>query len=157
MNCKTAQKKIKAYLDDELFHDEREAVKEHLKNCLECAQEADRLSQTWAVLLKLPREGDIPDLIPSVLDHISQQEQKPFLGRIIEWASNCKSSFATATAFAMIIGFVLGAGIANSLSTDYQNRELAGDPLYLDLFSDVPDSSITSAYISFIYEEGEGL
>jgi predicted anti-sigma-YlaC factor YlaD len=157
MNCKTAQKKIKAYLDNELVHDEREAVKEHLKKCPKCAQEADWVSQTWALLLKLPQEGDIPDLIPSVLDRISQQEQKPFLRRIIEWATNLKPSFATATVFAMIIGFILGAGIANSLSTDYQNREPAGDPLYLDLFSDLPDSSITSAYVSFIYEEGEGL
>jgi len=156
MNCRNAKNKIKAFLDGELPCSEQEILKQHLKTCPECSQEADSLSKTWEMLLELPGEKDVPDIVPGVLERISRQEEKgSFPGRIMEWAEVFKPSFATATVFAMITGFTLGAGIAKSLSENYRNANMVEDTLYIDIFSDLPDSSISGAYISFINEEKE--
>ena len=156
MNCRNAKKKIRAFLDGELPCSEQEILKKHLNTCPECSQEADSLSKIWELLLELPEEKDVPDLVPGVLDRISRQEQKGFFpGRIMEWAAVFKPSFAAATVAAMMIGFVMGAGIVESLSTDYRDAEMTEDSFYLDFLSDLPESSISKAYISLINEEGE--
>lgn len=156
MTCKNAKKIIKACLDGELPRDEQEILKQHLKTCPECSQEADSLSKAWELLLELPREKEIPALIPGVLNRISQEEERPFLRRIMEWRTVFQTSFATAAVLAMIIGFIMGFGIAKFLPVSHLNVELTEDPLYLEIFTDTPPSSISDAYMYFISEEEEG-
>lgn len=154
MKCKKAKKILKAFLDNELSAGEHQKVKQHLQACPECSQEAESLSRMWQLLLKIPQEKEVPDVIPAVLRRISREDDRPFLRRIMQWRSSFQGSFATATVLAMIAGFVIGVSGAKYLQVPYLDDEKEED-FYLEIFSDMPPASIAKGYILFMNEDEE--
>jgi len=157
MRCSKVHKHIKAYLDNELSGDDRQRMQQHLRTCSRCCREAKDVSALWDRLSALPQEKAPPDILPIVMERISDYEQRPFRGKLAVLLTAMRSSFATAAVAAMLIGFFSGFGLAKIQSHKFVTASMDDDPLGLEVFFDTPPSSISGAYTSLFHEEGEVL
>lgn len=145
MQCSKVKQKLKAYFDQELSGKEAQQISQHLYLCTACAQEAEFLSKTWELLLDLPEIAETPDLMPGVLVRIEQEPGDPFLTRMLRLLFPLRVP-AVATA-GLVIGLIIGLGIGNMMPTGHRATEQAEDPLYLEIFHDVPPHSVGDAYL----------
>ena len=153
MDCTTVQQKLKAYLDQELQDKEAQALMVHLQSCTQCAYEAEALSRTWELLRELPEPDRVPDLIPATLARIRSAEKESFRERVSRWLTLIPGPAVAATALAL--GIYVGTSIGTSISQNYSAVQEQEDPLYLEVFTDVPPQTIGDAYLS-INEEKKG-
>ena len=153
MNCKQVQKQLKAYLDKELPESVAEQVSRHTRSCPSCAQEAETLAKTWDLLLELPEARDVPDLIPTTLARITTEQEQSLLDKIGRWFVPVPVPALAATA--LVIGLFIGIGLGNIISTNYLEVRQTEDPLYLEVFHDVPPDSVGDAYIKVNYVKGD--
>ncbi len=153
MECSKVKEKIKAYLDRELKEKEVQPVQIHLQNCTTCAKELEILSKTWDLLLELPEPEKVPDLTPGILDRIRTQPKETVWEKIARWLAPVTGPAVAATALAL--GLYIGTSIGTSISQSYITFKEPEDPLYLEVFNDVPPQSIGDAYLS-INEGKEG-
>jgi anti-sigma factor RsiW len=153
MDCSKVKVRMKAYLDRELPDTEAQALQVHIQNCPLCATEAERISKVWNMLGALPEQQTVPDLIPGTLARIRAQQKEPVWDKITRWLSPVTGPAIAATALA--VGIYIGTGIGFSLSQSYITPATSEDPLYLEVFNDVPPQSIGDAYLS-IDESKEG-
>ncbi len=153
MACVKVKEKIKAFLDKELKEKEAYLVQGHIQNCTKCAREAEILSKSWDLLLELPEPEKVPDLIPGTLARIRLQQREPVWEKISRWFAPVTSPALAATALAL--GLYIGTSIGSLISKNYITLKEPEDPLYLEVFNDVPPQSIGDAYLS-INEGKEG-
>jgi anti-sigma factor RsiW len=153
MKCNDAQQRIKAYLDGELTAREAEAISAHIKSCASCSKEAALLSRTWEILLELTGTKTVPDLVPATLSRILEEPDKSFLQKLTRWLIPIPVP-AVAT-IALVLGLFIGARLGTLISTGYEEPPEAEDPLYLEIFQELPPQSIGDAYIQVNYEKGK--
>jgi anti-sigma factor RsiW len=107
MNC--SQHDLKGYILGELAEAERGPLEEHLKGCLDCREELERLRLTRTALDSLPEE-EVPRRIAFVSDKVFEPR-----GWARLWNSAPRLAFASATVLAVAIGvhaFVRPAPVA---------------------------------------------
>jgi len=153
MKCNDVQQRIKAYLDGELTARDAETIGSHIKSCASCAKEAALLSRTWEMLLELPRPETVPDLVPATLSRIREESADSFLQRLTRRLLPVPVS-AVAT-IALVIGLFIGARLGILIYAGYTETREAEDPLYLEVFQDLPPQSVGDAYIKVNYEKGD--
>jgi anti-sigma factor RsiW len=152
MSCTTNRKKIKAFLDSELPGPEAAAIKSHLCQCPACSHEAEELAKAWELLLALPDEQDVPDLVPAVMARLLEEQQNTGARKLLRWLFPVPLSAATA---ALVIGLVIGIGLGRVITTTYFDREETDSSLNLEVFQDTPPQSIGDAYIKVNYAAEE--
>ena len=149
MKCNDVKQRIKAFLDNELTGQDTEAVSSHIKSCPSCSKEAALLSKTWEILLDLPGTETVPDLVPATLSRIQEESAASFLQRLTNLLLPVPApAFA---AIALFLGLFMGARLGELISARYENIASAEDPLYLELFQELPPESIGDAYIQVNY------
>jgi len=146
MDCNKAKKRLKAYLDRALPDKEAQALQAHIQNCPHCAQETAVLSRAWDILLELPEPEIIPDLLPETLARIRSLQKESLWEKLSRWLTLIPGPAAAATALAL--GLYFGTSIGTSISQIYSTPQEQEDPLYLEIFNDVPPQSIGDAYLS---------
>jgi len=152
MSCTPNRKKIKAFLDGELPAAEASAVKNHLGQCPACSREAAELAKAWELLLALPDEQDVPDLVPATMARILEEQENTGTRNLLRWLFPVPLSAATA---ALVIGLVIGIGLGRVITTTYLDREETDSSLYLEVFQDTPPQSLGDAYIKVNYAAEE--
>jgi anti-sigma factor RsiW len=153
MKCNDVQQRIKAYLDGELSDWEAETISSHIKSCASCSKEAELLSRTWELLLALPEPRAVPDLVPATLSRILAESDKSFLQKLAQRLIPIPVP-AVAT-IALVLGIFIGARLGTLISTGYAEPSEAEDPLYLEIFQELPPQSIGDAYIQVNYGKGD--
>jgi anti-sigma factor RsiW len=102
--------RISAYLDNELDPRLSESVARHLQECVDCQEEAARLSVVYDLLKQDHLTVNDPYLLTRVRSHLSRQVDRSFLPG---WVGRF---FVPATVvFGLVLGFVLGNGLNNSI------------------------------------------
>ena len=153
MKCNDVQQRIKAYLDNELTGRDAEAISSHIKSCSACSQEAALLSRTWDILLELPGPETVPDLVPATLARIPEETDASFLQRLSRLFLPVPApAFA---AIALVLGLFIGTRLGTSLSIRYLEPGTREDPLYLEIFQELPPESIGDAYLQVNYSKGD--
>jgi anti-sigma factor RsiW len=153
MKCNDVQQQIKAYLDEELTGRDAEAISSHIKSCPSCSKEAALLSRTWDILLELPGPETVPDLVPATLYRIGEESDASFVQRFSRWLLPVPApAFA---AIALVLGLFIGARLGTLMSKEYAELSEAEDPLYLEIFQELPPQSIGDAYIKVNYGKGD--
>ena len=153
MKCNDVQQRIKAYLDEELTGRDAEAISSHIKSCSSCSKEAALLSRTWEMLLELPGPEIVPDLVPATLFRIQKEAAASFLQRFSRWLLPIPApAFA---AIALVLGLFIGARLGTLISTVNAEPGATEDPLYLEIFQELPPDSIGDAYIQVNYGKGD--
>lgn len=80
-----ADRRLAAYLDDELAPTERAAVERHLFTCERCQEELEALRRTVGLLRGLPDPEPRPELLGAVLDRVADDAGEPFYERLGAW------------------------------------------------------------------------
>jgi anti-sigma factor RsiW len=153
MKCNDVQQRLKAYLDNELTGRDVEAISSHIKSCPSCSKEAALLSRTWEMLLELPGTETVPDLVPATLSRIQEESDATLLQRFSRLLLPAPTpAFA---AIALILGLFIGARLGTLISTGNAEPGTSEDPLYLEIFQELPPESIGDAYIQVNYGKGD--
>jgi anti-sigma factor RsiW len=153
MKCTDVQQRIKAYLDNELNGRDAEAISVHIKRCSSCSKEAALLSRAWDILRELPGPETVPDLVPATLSRIKEEADASFWQKLSRLLLPVPvPAFA---AFALVLGLFIGARLGTSLSIRYAEPGASEDPLYLELFQELPPESIGDAYMQVNYSKGD--
>lgn len=147
MKCPKVRKKLSAFLDNELKEEQRERIREHLKNCPSCVRELKELSLTWEFVKKLEGVESSPYLWNNLLKKISQ----PIFIR--------KRTFhilAPVAATVILIGGILtGILIGRIFYSEriFLTQKENTDFLYLNTFDDFPPDSIGGIYTTLVSSE----
>jgi len=153
MKCNDVQQQIKAYLDEELTGRDTEAISSHIKSCSSCSKEAALLSRTWEMLLELPGPETVPDLVPATLFRIQKESDASLLQRFSRLLLPVPApAFA---AIALVLGLFIGTRLGTLISTGNAQPAATEDPLYLEIFQELPPDSIGDAYIQINYGKGD--
>jgi anti-sigma factor RsiW len=156
MKCAEIHKRLKSYLDGQLPGHEAEEIRQHISDCQSCSREAALLSRTWELLLELPDAPAAPDLVPATLSHLQAESQESLFDKIFRRFIALPVP-AAATA-ALIVGLFIGAQLGTVISDMNVDIKDAEDPLYLDIFHELPSQTIGNAYIALNYpQEDEDL
>lgn len=156
MKCANIQKRLKFYLDGQLNGRESENIRQHIINCNSCSKEAQLLSRTWELLLELPDAPAAPDLVPATLSHLQAESRESLFAKIFRRV--IATPVPAAATVALILGLFIGAQLGTVISGMNVDIEDAEDPLYLDIFHELPSQTIGNAYIAINYpQEDEDL
>jgi anti-sigma factor RsiW len=144
MNCTEARTLFSSYLDGALDGATHQSVKEHLKDCLPCAQCYAGLAKTQGLVMALGRKPAPPDLALKIRVVISQQRSISFRrqvqGLIVRGENALNAFMLPATAglvtaivmFGLFVGFFAQApavSAANDVPTSlYMPPRLASAP-----------------------------
>jgi predicted anti-sigma-YlaC factor YlaD len=90
---------LSAYLDGEVWGDERATIAEHLAACEGCRRELAEVAEARAQVRGLPLLEPPPGLVPA-----PASRPRPFLRRRWAWAASA------AAAAVIVVGIVLGGG-----------------------------------------------
>lgn len=108
------------YIANELKESERMAFVEHLRNCTNCREEYQELSQAWHALPFDYTEREVPEslkgeVLKFVFDHKRKSGMDTFMVKISKFVMRLKSHFTpvSASIVAVMLLAIIGLGIAN--------------------------------------------
>ncbi|MFQ6067455.1 MAG: anti-sigma factor family protein [bacterium] len=159
MNCKKIKRKLGSFLDKELEKKERISVKQHLKQCLHCGEEAKILSQIQSSLKEWKDIEPSPDFEANFWKKLALEKEK---GPSFRWLHLLPRPIIIA--LALVILPLAGLLFVRSLlpgSLLYHRAELIEvearqqylASLGLNSFKDFFPHSVGRIYFSLISEE----
>jgi predicted anti-sigma-YlaC factor YlaD len=155
MKCEQIQKKLSAFIDDELNKGEVGLIREHLKTCRECAEELQALGSVWDFMETGEEVEPSPYFWTRLSAEIASREKERSL-RWGFWRKLFSNPIPVAAAVALILGLLLGNIVGRMLypNGSYLNSEATADVLALNTFDDMPAGSLSDAYYSLLTENG---
>ncbi len=151
MKCHEIRKRLMLYLDGQLDQHETEAIRTHMAECGECAKEAALLSRVWDLLRDLPQPETVPNLIPVTLERLRTEAQESFWHKIF----HLRIPVPAAATVALMLGIFVGAQLGTVVVGLSEVVNEAEDPLYLEVFHELPSQTIGQAYIELHYPQGD--
>ncbi len=114
MQCNEIQKKIDAWMGNEVSAHDSEKIKQHLEQCPACSREAEVIKHLSVHLEKLP------DLYAP--DYLSRKTRRTFQKELIrpgmaEWWKSLSFSMQSAVCGVILTGLLCGAILGNSIIT----------------------------------------
>jgi anti-sigma factor RsiW len=142
--CRHIQKELVAHLDGELTEEDARPVVDHLAECADCREEADRLRSTGDALLQWTFPLPEVDLLPRVLPHYRPRRRVLRLG-----------SLAAAASLLLCVGV---AALLGGFATDEPPRDLllVMDQLDADTLDLLEDPDLTEVAEDLDYLESMG-
>jgi len=156
MRCRTARRRLNAYLDGELLAAERSRMEEHLDHCEGCRAALERLRGVADALAAASAPPPVPEgfhwrLMARAAQNSEQSRRRPVVVRL--W-----SSFSPAMRLAAAAMLVLGIGLGGLIGWDLSRATAkppqgvaASDPnaVYgFDYLSEAPGGSLADAYLT---------
>ncbi len=159
-SCKKIRKHLFAFLTRQLEEDRAREVKEHLAGCPACSREAEDLQAAWELIgTPLPDEH-FRDIASGALARIKSAEHTTnLLGKFVTMLIRTPSP-ALGTLIALLAlpaGIYLGKNLyLNTAHALYHEEAITAqvEELPLDIFSDFPDDSIGSVYVTLDEDGG---
>ncbi|MFO8007343.1 MAG: zf-HC2 domain-containing protein [Candidatus Brocadiia bacterium] len=168
MRCKTAQRKLEAYLGGELSETERACLEEHFASCAECARALAHARQLHRTLSEkttppLPT-GFHGRLMARARKHGAKRSWGERILRPFGWRPAMPAGLRVAAAAAVVVALGLGVLIGRDMWRGQRPQETRAariaeaDPVRLyrmDYLAGAPDGSLTDAYANLV-STGEG-
>jgi predicted anti-sigma-YlaC factor YlaD len=156
MKCEEIQRKLSAFLDNELKEEEARLIREHLKECTGCAEELRAVSSVWDFVETAEGIEPSPYFWTRLSAKIARQEKERSL-RWGFWRKWIFNPIPVAAAAALILGLLLGHFVGRTLypNGSLANAEATAEALALTTFDDMPSGSLSEAYFSLLYEGEE--
>lgn len=167
MRCRTAQRRLEAYLGGELSEQERARLERHLASCAECTRALEHARQLHETLGRrasppLP-ESFHARLMARAREHAgerrwSERILRPF-GRIVAMPAGLRAAVAAGVIVALGIGALIGRDMwRGQKPPEPQPAQIAAaDPVRtyrVDYFSEAPRDSLAGAYVSLVSAGG---
>ncbi len=116
------EKKLNAYIADELSEMEHNKVRKHISNCHLCQNEIRTLQQVDTFLSQYTEEEVPAGLNEKILNSVSQSHTNPFMRKVV--------SFSIAAS--VLISFMAGIMVSNGLYAENTDSEITigEDSLY---------------------------
>lgn len=163
MRCKTAQRKLEAYLGKELTKEGRLRLENHLASCAECTRALEHARQLHRAVgdkttPPLPA-GFHARLMARARQH---RAKRSWIERILHpfgWGTAMPAGLRLATAAAVAVALALGILIGRDMwrgQTPQETRAARiteADPVHLyrmDYLAETPDGSLAGAYVSLV-------
>ena len=152
MNCKDIQRKLSRYIDNRISAKERSIIETHIKKCVFCAAEKEKLDKVTTVFRSIPEFIPAQDSEEVFWEKVRQARKRRFIEKIrsviTQW--DFIPVCYPATAF-LLTGLVLGilfSTVYNGIP--YKNRFSSSKITYLalDRMDTIPYRSFTGVYIS---------
>ena len=142
MRNQHVNKKLSAFIDDELNQEEREIVETHLEVCDSCREALEQLRTSWELLNDLPKADPSPHAYLKIKVRMEcQKKERPLslLERFLVPAT---------TAAALILGVWVGSivGKNGTGSASYGSQPIESE-VYLETFDEIPSGSLAQVYI----------
>ena len=147
MKCKYIQKKLSAYLDNEVNDELKEQIYDHVNNCSECSARLAYLQQSWDWLGEEPAIQFNPFFATRVkqkIQEIESRQSSPFI-----WVKVYKRFLLPAT---VLVGLILGVFLGSQLRSNLFTPNTASDTTLeiintsTDALSDFPTGSFSETY-----------
>lgn len=113
MNCRRVVNLMSAYVDGELTGEEMLAIRRHLSECEECAEELESMRMMKMAVTRLRSVTPREDFAASILKQLSVVEVSPyqkFLNSLISFVHKKLSPVAAAVAASGVALVILSAG-----------------------------------------------
>jgi anti-sigma factor RsiW len=137
MNCDYCRHQLSAFIDNELFPEERFLMEEHLKLCPSCARESETLNQLGVLFGGIPEATPSPAFIQRTIDQAAGIPRHSIGSRLF-----VRSVISFARSAAAFVFAPDGYGAAGR-----RNLSLHG---YLRTFDDSPPGSFADVYLTVI-------
>ncbi len=159
MKCRTAVRKISAFLDGELSSEEEEALSKHFQSCESCRVEHREMSLVSESLDLVEDVAPPAFLALKVRQRIREGEKSsPFpassFGRA--WRARLVAAAVAVLSVSFLVGGGLGRGIYELRAERASREELEiADFLGVDSFGGASEGSLVSAYNDLLTTEGD--
>ncbi|MFO7957977.1 MAG: zf-HC2 domain-containing protein [Candidatus Brocadiia bacterium] len=168
MRCKTAQRKLEAYVGGELTRKELARVEDHLASCAECGRALEHVRQLHRALGEktappLPA-GFHARLMARAREHRAKRSWVERILRPFDWRPAMPAGLRLAAVAAVLVALGLGGLIGRDMwrgqePLETQAGQIAqADPVRLyrmDYLAEAPDGSLAGAYVSLVSAGGE--
>ena len=152
MDCSKAKRKLNRYLDDELPVRDSDHVEQHLRECLSCRNELERLRVVADVMSALPEPPEVPSLFAErVMSRAARDVSRR--GRLLGLWQSVSPPMRIAAAAMIVLGVCLGGLMSRDVlrgrdpAADVAVTEL--DTSYgFDYLTDAPDGSLADSYLA---------
>ncbi len=155
MNCRSTQSKLNRYLDGELSVRDRDPVEQHLRKCLSCRNELERLRVAADVMAALPEPPEVPALFAErVMSRAARNVSRR--GRLLGFWQSVSPPMRIAAAAVLVIGLGVGIGMGwqTSIPPTVQAAETAQsnalDAYQLEYLNEAPSGSLADNYLTLV-------
>ena len=155
MTCKQVQKKLSAFIDNELNQERANLIHEHLKDCPKCAEELEAINSVWDFMETGEQVEPSPYFWTRLSAEITHREREDRLKQNF-WRKLLSNPVPLAAAAALIVGLIFGNFVGKALypTEVYANGNGPEEALALNTFDDLPSGSLGEAYYSLLSENG---
>jgi hypothetical protein len=152
MNCKDIQRKLSQYIDNRISAKERSTIETHIKKCVFCAAEKEKLDKVTTVFRSIPEFLPAQDSEEVFWKKVQQARRHLFIEKIRSFFSqwNFIPVYYPATAL-FLIGLVLGICLGPVYNgTFYKNKFSSSKITYLalDRMDTIPYRSFSGVYLT---------
>ncbi len=146
MKCKQVQKRLSAFLDEELDTTLADEIRNHLQGCSQCHQQAEKLQGVYAWMAQ--PQAVAPDLfmLSRVRTAVARPHHaSPAAGRVNRFL------IPATVAAGLALGILLGANLVNYWPAGYPETAQNEEAL---LYSEWGQSTLTANYLQMTWQEG---
>ena len=162
MKCSDTRPQLSSYLDGATSRDERVAVEQHLRECVQCSEYASQLRRTHALVAAVGRKPAPPDLALRLRVALSQEiaasKRSRWTGVLVRWENVFNAFMVPAAAgvvtavivFGLLIGYLVPSAMrpSNDVPTMlYTPPEVTFSPFGLSMGALDGDSLVVEAYV----------
>ncbi|MBN2029213.1 zf-HC2 domain-containing protein [bacterium] len=146
MKCRTIQRKLSAYMDNEVDRDQKATIEDHLQHCQACQQLLGELNKTWSLLSLLPEAESVPYFFTRLNARLTSEKA----GQRSKWIDRVliPATAVAITILGIITGDIVGKN-GDAMAEQLTEDEIAS-ALYLDSFDDFPTASLGEAYFDLV-------
>jgi anti-sigma factor RsiW len=167
MRCKTAQRRVEAYLGGELTEKERARTEQHLASCAECTR---ALEHAWQLrgTLREKMTPPLPEsfharLMARAREHAGERRWSDRILRPFGWIPAMPVGLRAAAVAGVVVALGLGMLIGRDMWRVQELREAQpaqlaeDDPVRIyrvDYLTEAPGDSLAGAYVSLVSATG---
>jgi predicted anti-sigma-YlaC factor YlaD len=158
MECSEIEKRITALLDGEITEPEKVLIEEHLKSCVDCQKEVEKLSQVSDCLNSLTEVEVSPYFIPRLKRRIKEEEVREFVRLpFFDWAKRIAVPVGVSVLFVIAIfgGNYLGRRLNQRVENVAELNEEVANVTGITSFEDFSEGSLVDAYAGLLTEGGK--
>lgn len=152
MDCKDIQRKLSQYIDNRISAKERLVIESHIKKCVLCAAEKEKLEKLTTFFRKIPEFVPAQDSEELFWKKVQRARRHRFIEKIrsliTQW-DFIPVHYPVAALF--LIGLVIGIWFGAAYNWNpYENRLSSSNIKYLalDRMDTIPYRSFTGVYLS---------
>ena len=161
MKCRSVQKKLSAYQDNELETHDREQVRSHLLSCQACREQFAELEQVWQTLGRVEEIHTDPWFYRQIVRKIKEPREQGLLPTIehIFWFFRTPVTISIILIIGLLAGTYLGSILARRDLFPFQSNPVSdsrGVLTSMRVFNPAPPGTLAEGYYRMVsYKESD--